>query len=503
MADLEVTLGAKNEASEVLRQFQQDFQNAGQNIQFSLRGLGQLAGLTAVVVGVVEGAKAIANFATSSVTAFDDVNKSAVRLNETLEILPNTAGVSGDQLTKLAEQLERVTNVDQSQILNQMTAAARRGADPGQLDEMAEAAIGLSRVFDRDLGSAMRLVEQATQGNFEAFRGLIPQIDALATEEEKLAAVSKLAQTGLENKAQAARSALESSEALHVAMKQLYQTVGALIVPLRDVVYKGFVLISDFIVGTINPDLETFEDLIKRITDTVNGLAEMMLTGFISAFTAAETAIMNFSQSVGIAVDFISLRVLTMVEDVKYGFSTLASQIGALTGQVHRFAFIGMMNALTVLAPLTEESQAVVDAARENIAKALAVPPRQITEAENALKDSINTRLDSLFDQYNQKFQERMQSLTREVKIPFKVELERSKRPKEELKLQPEIFRDLQAFESRILTRGPAQSPVDRIAENSEKTAKNTEEMLRAQSETNRILGFNVSPGDAKLVEIR
>ena len=79
MADLEVTLGARNEASEVLKRFQQDFQSTAQNVQFSIRGLGQLVGVTAVAVGLVESAKAIAGFASNSVTAFDDVNRSAIR----------------------------------------------------------------------------------------------------------------------------------------------------------------------------------------------------------------------------------------------------------------------------------------------------------------------------------------------------------------------------------------------------------------------------------------
>jgi hypothetical protein len=482
MADLEVTLGAKNEASEVLRQFQQDFQNAGQNIQFSLRGLGQLAGLTAVVVGVVEGAKAIANFATSSVTAFDEVNKSAIRLNETLAVLPNAAGVSGDQLSRLAEQLERVTNVDQSQIVNQMTAAARRGADPGQLDEMAEAAIGLARVFDRDLGSAMRLVEQATQGNFEAFRGLIPQIDALATEEEKLAAVSKLAQTGLENKAQAARSALESSEALHVATKQLYQTVGALVVPFRDAVYKGMVLISDFINGQLNPDFDTFEQTIQRFKDSVSNVAMEVAEAFVTGFTIAEFAVKNFSDSLRVMVDGITLLIVSMSQEIPFRFQEMAIQMSWLVENI---------GAIT----------AVVAMGKTTFAEAFQDMPtlgqREITKLEESLANSINERSIGLVDEFARTLNERIAGLRREFQVPFDVNLARNQRPQAGTGLQNQL-RDLQAFESRILTRGPAQSPVDKIAEN---TAK----MVEAQRDTTRAIeGLDVSPStNVNLEEIR
>lgn len=481
MADLEVTLGAKNEASEVLRQFQQDFQNAGQNIQFSLRGLGQLAGLTAVVVGVVEGAKAIANFATSSVTAFDEVNKSAIRLNETLAVLPNAAGVSGDQLSKLAEQLERVTNVDQSQIVNQMAAAARRGADPGQLDEMAEAAIGLARVFDRDLGSAMRLVEQATQGNFEAFRGLIPQIDALATEEEKLAAVSKLAQTGLENKAQAARSSMESTEALNVAMKQLYQTVGALLAPVRDVVYKGLVLINDFLVAELMPNMGAFEDTVESVRQTVEDVAMQIASAFVSGFTMAETAINHFADVVNIAIDSATLQMLRLVNDVPFMFRGMVEQVTWL-----------MENLENIVKGLYSGQFTFEEA----FSRMPEIGERAITETERALQESVNRGVGDLFTEFDRKFRERMDALRRGFEMPFDVNLEKDKRPRAS-GLQNQL-RDLQAFESRILTRGPAQSPVDKIAEN---TAK----MVEAQRDTTRAIeGLDVSPStNVNLEEIR
>ena len=504
MADLEVTLGAKNEASEVLKRFEQDFKATAQDVQFSIRGLSQLVGVTAVAVGLVESAKAIASFASSSVTAFDDTNRSAIRLSETLAIIPDAAGVSSDALAKMAQGLERVTNVDQSQIVNQMSAAARRGADPEQLDEMAEAAIGLARVFDRDLTAAMRLVEQATQGNFEEFMGLIPGIQELATEEEKLAAVSRLAQTGLENKANAARGALESSDALRVSMKQLYETVGALLAPIRDVVYKGLILISDFIVGTLNPDLEAFEDLTKRITDSVNGIAEAMLTGFIGAFTAAEVVILNFSDSVGVAFDYISLRALTMVEDIKYSVFSMIGQIQKIPSNLGTMTFVGVNEALSGLGitKRSEEMQEAINEANERLKKEFEIPLRQITETEKKLQESLNSRLGLLFDEYNAKFQERIESLTKDVKIPFKVELETRAKPQAKEGTQ-DLMRDLQAFESRVMTRGPSQSPVDRLAENAEKIAANTAEMLGEQKETNRILGVNVSPGDEKFVEIR
>ena len=81
--------------------------------------------------------------------------------------------------------------------------------------------------------------------------------------------------------------------------------------------------------------------------------------------------------------------------------------------------------------------------------------------------------------------------------MPFNVNLERNQRPQAGTGLQNQL-RDLQAFESRILTRGPAQSPVDKIVEN---TAK----MVDQQKETiNAIESLNVSASDViNLQEVR
>lgn len=482
MADLEVTLGARNEASEVLKRFQQDFQSTAQNVQFSIRGLAQLAGVTAVVVGLIESAKAVVTFASDSVTAFDDVNRSAIRLGETLDIIPGVAGKSSESLAKMAQELERVTNVDQGQIVNQMTAAARRGADPKQLDEMAEAAIGLARVFDRDLAGGMRLVEQATQGNFDAFASLIPGIQQLATEEEKLAAVSRLAQIGLENKAKAARGALESSDALRVSMKQLYQTVGALLAPIRDVVYKGLVVFNDFLMSQMVPNIGSFEDTLESVRKTAESVAMQIGSSFISGFTMAETAITHFQDVVNVAINSATLQILRLVNDVPFMFRGMVDQVTFL-----------MENMGNITLDIFEGRSTFEEA----FSRMPPIGERAITETERALQAAIDSGVGDLFTEFDRRFRERMDSLRRGFQMPFNVNLGPNPRQQQQGGLQGQL-RDLQAFESRILTRGPAQSPVDKIAENTAKMVEKQDATVRA------IEGIDLSPStNIKLEEVR
>jgi len=471
MADIEVTLGAKNEASQVLRNFQAEVTNTAQSIEFSFRGLAQLAGATAAVVALVEAGRALATFTSDSISAFDAQNKAAIRLGETLELIPGQAANASGELRKTATELERITNVESTKILESMTGALRRGADPTQLHEMSEAAIGLARVFDRDLAGGMRLVEEATKGNFDAFVGLIPNIESMATNSERLAAVEKLAEAGLTNKAKAARDAIEASDALHVSTKRLYETVGELLAPIRDVIYNGFTLFFDFLTNQMGPSLESFDETVKQVKQTVEGFAMSIATAFVTGFTIAETAIQNFSSILKLAIDSATLQIVRLSQDIPHMFrgmleqaTYIAENLGNLTLDLFQ-GNISFEEALGRLPPIAE---------------------RTVTETEKALQAAIDAAAGDLVEGYSEKLKERLDQLKKG--FDFKAEIDLQERPGSKGKGLLDTLRELQAFESRVLTRGPGTSPIDKIVEN---TAK----MVQEQSLTRTAIeGLDVSP---------
>lgn len=480
MADIEVTLGAKNEASQVLKDFQSQVTSTAQSIEFSFRGLAQLAGATAAVVALVESGRALAAFTTESLTAFDAQNKAAIRLGETLELIPGQAAGAADGLRKTASELERITNVESTSILQQMSGALRRGADPAQLDEMGKAAIGLARIFDRDLAGGMQLVEQATKGNFDAFEGLIPGIREMATNSERLAAVEKLAEAGLTNKARAAREAIEASDALHVATKRLYETVGELLAPIRDVIYNGFTLFFDFLTAQMNPAMGDFDATVKRVRDSVEGFAMTIATAFVTGFTIAETAIQNFSNILKLAIDSATLQIVRLSQDIPHMFrgmleqaTYIAENIGNLTLDLFE-GNISFEEALGRLPPIAE---------------------RTVTETERALQAAIDAAAGNLVEGYSEKLKERLDELKKG--FDFKAEIDLEERPGAGRGLL-DTMRELRAFESRVLTRGPSQGPLDKLVEN---TSRMVEEQ---KATTTAIQGLDVSPStNVSFEEIR
>ncbi len=459
MADVEVTLGARNEASAVLRQFSSEVTKTAQQVEFSVRGLAQLAGVTAAVIGVVEAGRAIVGFASSSVAAFDDLNRSAIKLSETVALIPNGSKQAAEEMQKVANSLERMTNVDAGRIMEQMSQALRRGAATDSIEDMTEAALGLSRVFDRDLASAMRMVEDAVNGNFDAFKGLIPNIDQLATNEEKLAAVSELATKGLLNKAESAKSALEASDALKVATKNLYESFGALLAPIRDVVYRGFVVAFEFIQASMLPAMDDFVNYSEQLANAMQGVGKTIAEAFVTGFTAAEIAIFRFNDVLDVISASVLLSATKIYNDVVFVFDGLLAKAEWFVD-----AYSKLLSGRFTFEDVLKEMPSFGE--------------RAVTETEKSLQAILDEAVGGLTEDLDTKIRERLQALQDAMKLDIDIDLKPREGAASALRDQ---LRSLTAFESRVLVRGQTDSPIAKLVEN---TSKQVEEQKR----TNTIL---------------
>jgi len=473
VADVEVTLGARNEASAVLRQFSSEVTKTAQQVEFSVRGLAQLAGVTAAVIGVVEAGRAIVGFASSSVAAFDDLNRSAIKLSETVALIPNGSKQAAEEMQKVANSLERMTNVDAGRIMDQMSQALRRGAPTDSIEDMTEAALGLSRVFDRDLSSAMRMVEDAVNGNFDAFKGLIPNIDQLATNEEKLAAVSELATKGLLNKAESAKSALEASDALKVATKNLYESFGALLAPIRDVVYRGFVVAFEFIQASMLPAMDDFVNYSEQLANAMQGVGKTIAEAFVTGFTAAEIAIFRFNDVLDVISASVLLSATKIYNDVVFVFDGLLAKAEWFVD-----AYSKLLSGRFTFEDVLKEMPSFGE--------------RAVTETEKSLQAILDEAVGGLTEDFDTKIRERLQALQDAMKLDIDIDLKPREGAASALRDQ---LRSLTAFESRVLVRGQTDSPIAKLVEN-------TSKQVAEQQRTNAILdAANRSPSDEVRIE--
>jgi hypothetical protein len=473
VADVEVTLGARNEASAVLRQFSSEVTNTAQQVEFSVRGLAQLAGVTAAVIGVAEAGRAIVGFASSSVAAFDDLNRSAIKLSETVALIPNGSKQAAEEMQKVANSLERMTNVDAGRIMEQMSQALRRGASTDSIEDMTEAALGLSRVFDRDLSSAMRMVEDAVNGNFDAFKGLIPNIDQLATNEEKLAAVSEIATKGLLNKEESAKSALEASDALKVATKNLYESFGALLAPIRDVVYRGFVVAFEFIQASMLPAMDDFVNYSEQLANAMQGVGRTIAEAFVTGFTAAEIAIFRFNDVLDVISASVLLSATKIYNDVVFVFDGLLAKAEWFVD-----AYSKLLSGRFTFEDVLKEMPSFGE--------------RAVTETEKSLQAILDEAVGGLTEDFDTKIRERLQALQDAMKLDIDIDLKPREGAASALRDQ---LRSLTAFESRVLVRGQTDSPIAKLVEN-------TSKQVAEQQRTNAILdAANRSPSDEVRIE--
>jgi hypothetical protein len=98
------------------------------------------------------------------------------------------------------------------------------------------------------------------------------------------------------------------------------------------------------------------------------------------------------------------------------------------------------------------------------------LPPiaeRTVTETEIALQKAIDDAAGNLVEGYSEKLKERLEQLRKG--FDFQAEIDLKEKPGSGKGLL-DTLRDLQGFESRVLTRGPGTSPIDKLVQNTEKT---------------------------------
>jgi hypothetical protein len=357
--------------------------------------------------------------------------------------------------------------------MDQMSQALRRGAATDSIEDMTEAALGLSRVFDRDLSSAMRMVEDAVNGNFDAFKGLIPNIDQLATNEEKLAAVSELATKGLLNKAESAKSALEASDALKVATKNLYESFGALLAPIRDVVYRGFVVAFEFIQASMLPAMDDFVNYSEQLANAMQGVGKTIAEAFVTGFTAAEIAIFRFNDVLDVISASVLLSATKIYNDVVFVFDGLLAKAEWFVD-----AYSKLLSGRFTFEDVLKEMPSFGE--------------RAVTETEKSLQAILDEAVGGLTEDFDTKIRERLQALQDAMKLDIDIDL----KPREgAASALQEQLRSLTAFESRVLVRGQTDSPIAKLVEN-------TSKQVAEQQRTNAILdAANRSPSDEVRIE--
>jgi len=257
---------------------------------------------------------------------------------------------------------------------------------------------------------------------------------------------------------------------LHVSTKRLYETVGELLAPIRDVIYNGFTLFFDFLTAQMNPAMDDFDATVKRVRDSVSDLGMQIAEAFVTGFTIAEVVVTRFEDVLDSAAASILLSMTRIANDTVFSIQEMAMQTSWLVENI---------GAIT----------AVVAMGKTTFAEAFQDMPtlgeREITENERSLQAVLDEAAGRLGVDFAEKLQERLDQLKKGFN--FTAEIDLKERPGSAGLGLRDTLRDLQAFESRVMTRGPGSNPIDKLIQNTAEANKHLSSIdstLKSPAET-------------------
>ncbi len=543
MADITYVIGAKDSATPALNKvdsamsrLEKSTKDLGESSErslgkfsISIGSLAKAAGVFGAIALAAQGVRSAFGMIASGVDDFDAATESVRALDQAMELNGGSSDALVGKYTDLADAIERNTNIAAEETQALMKQAAVLGVSNDQLGNMSTAAIGLSEALGVSLEDGLKKARLATEGNFKAFEKLIPSIKDMTTDEEKLAAVMELSARGMAMKEEASRSAGGEAERMNHRLGNLFETIGALIAPIREVAYKGIALLADALSNVLAPAVDSTRTLFEQWEPVIMGAIESTVNGIIAGLTMAEVIFNNFGAVVGLVFDTIALEYETYRADTEHLFVTTIpayiSWFGDNFFNIIETAFSAVSSVITEhISKIADSFQAFWDFIKsggstdlfgelgdiagrsylegfENSIEALPViAARTMTATEKALQASINGTGNKLAEEFNTKFAARTIKLGEKVgeNLADGIDLQLKKKGNEISELvsggatkvgtgtgmnkaaitNPNA---LESFESRLLTRGPARfrDPQAEIAANTARAAKASEEILK------------------------
>lgn len=488
-----IVIRAQDQASAALESINERIQSLTSSL---VSGVGLVAGSVAAIAS----SKKLLQIMESSQEAYLDSRKALRDLNETQ--------------VEYVNQLQNVIGLEDESTGNLIRRAKLLGVQEEQIKDVTTAAVGLAEVTGMSLESSLMKVNEAINGNANAWASYLPAIREVKSEEEKLAIIMEAAERGIDKRLEKGGDIEGALSRRSAAFQDLQASIGAVIAPT--------VMMQDTLAAMATVAADAIDGLAERFSGsgstmtTVARVAAETFVGAISVFRVGFERIGDILELTKVTVEF-NLRFYfetirhTLAVQIPQLLVWFANNWQAAFEDMFSFARTVTVNGFQVLTDLfragwkaiterTEQSQidmafAVVKAVNTNLlegfeATAEALPDligRKLTDREIELL----TKMGILGKKLGGAFQQAIIDGTADLKDVFD-----SFRDTSGLNFDlstlgaPESSRsnELRAVESRLLTRGPAETPLDAIRASSENTAKATGKAAELLTEINNEL---------------
>jgi hypothetical protein len=480
----------------------------------------QIGGVAGLLLSVPA---AIAGATLAAITSANQTERQLTQLTSKLAIVEaaknnaflkdiNTAPLRkvAEETEKVAKQIQTATNIQSSKLISLATTSLPRGLDTNQIGEALKAAAGLSEVYGTSVEDGMYRARQAMQGNFESFETLIPAIKTMTTDAEKMSAVSKLAANGFKVMAgesltfwgtlEKVKNGLGNTLESLGRMRSLSDLVGTV---LRDVVTPAVEYLDTKLKGFGFNGSKVLDDAkalgagviaaIETIGSNWSNIIERMLTSVDLFWVQLGSHAENF---VTTTLPYVATNIVGIFDNA---FAAVANNAKAT------FDYIVALD-LEAIGAVPKGTAAFMKEENKRKPKFEPTPlPEMASRNISAKELDIQSKLagldKGLGDAFKKNFDKAFASLDTVIadqKSVFNIDL-KSKAPPvaaevvaEQEKKSKSMDTNLQAVQSRLLTRGPMQDSSKFIAQNTAQAAQTLKLLLaeqRAERERNRLKG--------------
>ena len=502
----------------------EDLPKGAQSVNSLVSSFGNWASQIGGVAGLLLSVPAaIAGAALAAVTSANQTERQLTQLTNKLAIVEaakNNAFLKdvdtgplrkiAVETEKVAKQIQTATNLQSSKLISLATSSLPKGLDTAQIGEALKAAVGLSEVYGTSVEDGMYRARQAMQGNFESFETLIPSIKTMTTDAEKMSAVSKLAANGFKVMAgesltfwgtiEKVKNGLGNTLESMGRMRSLSDLVGTV---LRDVVTPAVMYLDTQLKGFGFDGTKVLEQA-KSIGAGVIAAIETIGSNWSDIIDRMLTTVDLFWVQLGShAENFVTTTLPYIAKNMVGIFQHAWAAVSNNAQTQLEYMVTSTMEAIGAVPQGTADFQKA-----ENDRKPKYKPEplpemasRKISQKELDIQSKLAGLDKGLGDAFQSNFNKAFRSLDTMIadqKAVFNIDL-KSKAPPvaaevvaAEEKKSKSMDTNLQAVQSRLLTRGPMQDSSKFIAQNTAMAAQTLKQLLaeqRAEREQNRLKG--------------
>ena len=444
---IDFVIGGKDQAKPAMASVEQSLQRLEaktESLASSTKLLTSITGGLAIAYGVVKSAMAALSGLDKINAAYDESAEAVKGLETALRLQGASVDVESARLQAFASSMQSTIGAEDDATLAMMKQASMMGVATEDLDDMAKAAIGLGEAMGSNAAHGMEMMRQAQEGNFIGLQKLLPQLKSMATDEEKLAAVTELAAKGLEAKADASHRVAGMGERANNAIGDLMESVGALLAPVRLLISAGITTLAESLSTLLVPAVEYANEAMENIGPLMDWVKAKVIGGvnaMIAGWTFLEVILTNLDQVWIAVVAQAELSMLQLAGTIKH---TLMEEIPA-------YAMWFGKNFITMLMGDFDAAMAAMPD----------IAVRAISQREKELSETIGQVGANLGQQFADKFAERVVGMGDDVagELDKTINLKMSKQDPEGgigKRSSGTVGATINAMESRLLTRGPA-----------------------------------------------